>query len=250
MATLRQCRQVCTEMPVLVASPLASTRVVLITAASLTGEHGLSRATLPSDEHPLTDGAQSGIHCVSVGDAFEDPFGGYRFQTQFLDETGHPVKRRDAPVHLLGLGVTMPMALKTTVTRSDWSFSVTMTLANAPDGAVVKRLDIEAAGAGVSLTSADLRTIAVDRIVRYVQQEQVEAAGRHKWDRTVTADPASLSPSERLERVAMAYRLATIMRENATEAVAADLRVSRATAGRLVRRCRDEGLLPPTGTED
>ena len=171
---------------------------------------------------------------------------------KLLDEFGEPIKSKgeEIPVHDLALGVLVPLGVEVRVSRSDSPFSVTMKLFNELDGVVVQRLQVEAETAGASLTSTDLRAIAVDRIVYKTQVWAFQSARlKYKWHRTMTADPHSLSPSERLQRAATTYRLATIMRRNATEDVAAYLQVSRATAGRLIRRCREAGLLPPAKKE-
>ena len=148
----------------------------------------------------------------------------------------------------LGLGVGMPEMVRATVTAEGWNFDVEVTIRNMLAGPEVIALSAKAYE-GHSISTADLRLIAIDRVVLDVQQASL---GRTSpgLDPIFRTPPTSLDKNERLMRAAVAYRLAVLMRMNATEKVARELDVSRATAGRLVRQARDAGLLgPAVGTK-
>ena len=117
-------------------------------------------------------------------------------------------------------------------------------MTNTLQGSTVERLEFVADRAipATSVSSVDLRRVAVDHVVYAVQLACVRLC-ESSVDPLIYAEPSTLSVDQRLERAAVVYRLALVLRRNATEDVAADLGVSRATAGRLVRECRDRGLL-------
>jgi hypothetical protein len=142
----------------------------------------------------------------------------------------------------------MPEMVRATVTAEGWNFDVEVTIRNMLAGPEVIALSAKAYE-GHSISTADLRLIAIDRVVLDVQQASL---GRTSpgLDPIFRTPPTSLDKNERLMRAAVAYRLAVLMRMNATEKVARELDVSRATAGRLVRQARDAGLLgPAVGTK-
>jgi hypothetical protein len=150
------------------------------------------------------------------------------------------------PVIDLGLGWQIPASVRAEVSCDQWPFTVTVSIHNSLAGSIVTEITVSAASGG-SLSTTDLRIVAVDRVV-YFAQVTVCAVFSFENDQS-TADLAHLSgdaPSDhRMQRAAMAYRTATVMRRNATLDVASELGVSRATAGRVIRQCREAGLLGP-----
>jgi hypothetical protein len=143
----------------------------------------------------------------------------------------------------LGLGEGMPEMVRASVTGEDWNFDVEVTIRNTLAGPEIIAVSTKASE-GHSISTTDLRLIAVDKIVFNVQ---LAALGRTSpgLDPILRAPATSLDKTDRLRRTAVAYRLAVLLRMNATEGVASALDVSRATAGRLVRQARDAGLLGP-----
>lgn len=120
----------------------------------------------------------------------------------------------------------------------------------------------------VALTTTVLRTLVPSRMIaqhRRAQRRWNEAflnaaAGGdnpqvRQWltaaSSTRDADAARVGRppvyhGERLAEMAQVYSTAWMRRDNPTSAVAAHFHISRSHAGKLVARCRRQGLLPPT----
>lgn len=163
---------------------------------------------------------------------------------EWLDDKGRPVAAEPgAHVLDLGLGRYMPVAVTAGVTAPEWAFTVGITLFNRMDGAQV--LDVRLMTNDThSVSTADLRTVPVEAVVRAVQSTIIKRLADVESG-VMIANAADLSDDQRLQRAAVTYRTAVLLRGNATEDVAADLGVSRATAGRMIKRCREVGLLGP-----
>lgn len=153
---------------------------------------------------------------------------------------GGPPPERAELIELVP-GLAVPRSVLATVTREDWPVEVSVVISNGEHEGRVLSVQVLAREGG-SVTTLNMRAVPVDSIVRWVQTIALAVCVT-----TVPAiDAATLSSEERLERAAGLYRLAMVLHEDPTAFVAGSLKVSRSTAGRLIRECRgDRGLLGP-----
>jgi hypothetical protein len=216
----------------------------------------------------VTDGAQDGLGLVDMGAKSRKPpwvppsrpwvmgdaeghvllevalgRAEHTFETQDYSTRLSSDMKENYPTIDLGLGEGMPEMVRGTITAEGWNFDVEVTIRNTLAGPEVIAVSTKAAE-GHSISTADLRLIAIDKIVFTVQAAALNRTSPGLDP--IRLEPAtSLTKTDRLKRAANVYRLAMVMRMNATETVARSLDVSRATAGRLVRQARDAGLLGP-----
>jgi hypothetical protein len=144
----------------------------------------------------------------------------------------------------IGLGVRVAERCTIRATDDAWPFEVELETLVEGSRTVVQRVELRRLrGADEGVTPDGLRAVPLGEIVRRALTKTVRFASTPHT--TMSADPAGLEESERLERAAVIYRLAALGGDPATQAVAQDLGVSRATAGRIVARAREQGLLGP-----
>jgi len=143
----------------------------------------------------------------------------------------------------LGLGVRAPKRCTVRATDEDWPFEVELVMVTEAFRTVVERVELRRRkGADEGVTPDGLRAVPLGEIVR---RALATASGSFfsTPDPVMSADPAELDEEQRIARAAVVYRLATLAGDAATQAVAEDLGVSRATGGRLIARARERGLL-------
>lgn len=142
----------------------------------------------------------------------------------------------------VGMGLRIAEMVRGKVSVEAWPFVVVVTIENSGDRADVRSVEVESA-AGSSVTSVQLRAVPVDFAVFLIQ---IVAMGVCSPGVLAALRPVEeLTHDEYLERVAGLYRYAVVIREDAAELVAETLGVSIATAGRLIRVCRERDLLGP-----
>ena len=154
------------------------------------------------------------------------------------------MRTRTKPVGWLkvGLGVRVAERLSVVVEDDGWPFTARLDVVVENFRPVVEAVTLRRVEGAADGVNADaLRALPVGAIVRSSVRSAVDFASRPSP--ILEADARDLHDDDRLRRVAVVYRLATLDGSPATQAVAADLGVSRPTAGRLIARARDAGHL-------
>jgi hypothetical protein len=142
----------------------------------------------------------------------------------------------------LGLGVRVATKYAIDVDHDDWPFAAKVA-AHVESGRLIATVVTFRArdGERAGVNADGLRSLPIGEVLRRALAAGTRFASTP--DPIMSADPSELGQEERLRRAAVVYRLAALEGEKATNAVATDLGVSRATAGRLVARARDDGFL-------
>lgn len=146
----------------------------------------------------------------------------------------------------LGDGLKLPTTV--TVTSTDvGGYDVELHAEYDQDaGRYVARSAEVRAGDGAEVTGEALRSIPVATILRDGVMSALQATVLLNGERP-PADAGKAGPTaETLRWVARIYRLALLLGDAPTQAVAAGLSIPRSTAGRWVTRARDRGLLTVT----
>lgn len=138
----------------------------------------------------------------------------------------------------IGDGITIPAEVGATAYTAGFVVEVTAAYDAGSGRYVARRVVVQAEG-GQEVTGEVLRGITVAQMVRLATQNSF---GRQlaEWP----AELAKVGPTtETLQQVARIYRLALLLGDAPTNAVASALGVPRSTAGRWVTRARDRGFL-------
>lgn len=144
-------------------------------------------------------------------------------------------------VHL-DLGVRVATSLRIDADDDSWPFTVRATASAEGARLVVDSITFRRKeGVPDGINADGLRAVPIGDLLRRALARSVKFASSP--DPTMSADPTELDEQARLRRAAVVYRLASLEGAKATQAVGQDLGVSRATAGRIIARARELGLL-------
>lgn len=142
----------------------------------------------------------------------------------------------------LGLGISLPSGYRITASSADWDFTVELRARIESFRLVVDELRLARTDEGSGIDADALRAVPVRELLSEgVAKGFALASGRR--DPLLDEDPKRLGEADRARRATAIYRLAVLLGEPATEAVAHDLKVSRPTAARAIARARELGYL-------
>ena len=138
----------------------------------------------------------------------------------------------------LGDGLRIPREMSVQSTSTEYECDVSARYDEQAGRYITQRVTVTARD-GHEVTGETLRGIRVAELLRHKTQGTL-AHLMPRWPREL----AEAGPTvETLQAVAVIYRLALMLGDSPTQAVAEELGIPRSTAGRWVTRSRDRGFL-------